>query len=83
MMLFAFLGVFGEGRVLKANIFDSGIEMVSFYQMTPKKSIVVCAIFSLLGRILMFPSLSLEWSLESLCMCSSRGPFVASMMSSA
>ena len=83
MMLFVFFGVVGDGSVLKDRIFASGMDMVSFLQMTPRKSTVVCATLSLLGLILIFPSLSRCRTLESLSRCSDIGPSVANMMSSA
>ena len=59
MTLFAFFGVFGDGRFLNAKVFASGMEILSFVQTTPRKSMCCLATLILEGLILMCPSFSL------------------------
>ncbi len=46
---FVRLGVFGEGRFLKAKTFASGMDIFPFVHTTPKKSTVSLAMFGLVG----------------------------------
>ena len=80
---FVRLGVFGEGRFLKAKTFASGMDIFPFVHTTPKKSTVSLAMFILAGRIFNPCIFNRIRTCSNFIKCSCKVVFVANIMSSA